>query len=171
MFCGNFAPSGWATRSGQLLPISQNTALFSLLGTTYGGPGRGQLRAAQPPGDEPHGTRRLRAGLARSVLGQTGGAATVTLATGRFLSTIPAANLGVAMLAPPGRRPGARGPKVGRELSTSLTSAPTAMSDGWVGVTRRGPATQTTCPPALSSTSSSPFKVFYPSRSLKLEKD
>ena len=36
----NFAPSGWATCDGQLLPISQNTALFSLLGTTYGGDGR-----------------------------------------------------------------------------------------------------------------------------------
>lgn len=36
----NFAPRGWATCSGQLLPIAQNTALFSLLGTTYGGDGR-----------------------------------------------------------------------------------------------------------------------------------
>ena len=36
----NFAPSGWATCNGQLIPISQNTALFSLLGTTYGGDGR-----------------------------------------------------------------------------------------------------------------------------------
>src|SRR5882724_8079483 len=39
MFGGNFAPKGWATCNGQLLPISQNTALFSLLGTTYGGNG------------------------------------------------------------------------------------------------------------------------------------
>jgi microcystin-dependent protein len=40
MFGGNFAPRGWAFCSGQLLPIAQNTALFSLLGTTYGGDGR-----------------------------------------------------------------------------------------------------------------------------------
>mgnify|MGYP000291569692 FL=1 len=40
MFAGNFAPRGWAFCNGQLLPISQNTALFSLLGTTYGGDGR-----------------------------------------------------------------------------------------------------------------------------------
>ncbi len=40
MFGGNFAPRGWAFCEGQLLPISQNTALFSLLGTTYGGDGR-----------------------------------------------------------------------------------------------------------------------------------
>ena len=40
MFAGNFAPKGWASCNGQLLPISQNTALFSLLGTTYGGDGK-----------------------------------------------------------------------------------------------------------------------------------
>ena len=40
MFAGNFAPVGWALCDGQLLPISQNTALFSLLGTTYGGDGK-----------------------------------------------------------------------------------------------------------------------------------
>ncbi len=40
MFGGNFAPRGWALCNGQLLPIAQNTALFSLLGTTYGGDGR-----------------------------------------------------------------------------------------------------------------------------------
>ncbi len=39
-FSGNFAPKGWALCNGQLLPISQNQALFSLLGTTYGGDGR-----------------------------------------------------------------------------------------------------------------------------------
>jgi microcystin-dependent protein len=40
MFAGNFAPRGWAFCEGQLLPISQNTALFSIIGTTYGGDGR-----------------------------------------------------------------------------------------------------------------------------------
>src|SRR4029077_9523368 len=40
MFGGNFAPQGWATCDGQILPISQNTALFALLGTTYGGNGQ-----------------------------------------------------------------------------------------------------------------------------------
>ena len=40
IFPFNFAPTGWATCDGQLLPISQNTALFSLLGTTYGGDGQ-----------------------------------------------------------------------------------------------------------------------------------
>jgi microcystin-dependent protein len=40
MFGGNFAPRGWALCDGQLLPISQNSALFSILGTTFGGDGR-----------------------------------------------------------------------------------------------------------------------------------
>jgi microcystin-dependent protein len=40
LFAGNFAPRGWAFCEGQLLPIAQNTALFSLLGTMYGGDGR-----------------------------------------------------------------------------------------------------------------------------------
>src|SRR5260370_26202396 len=40
IFTGNFAPKGWALCDGQLMPISQNTALFSLLGTTYGGDGK-----------------------------------------------------------------------------------------------------------------------------------
>jgi len=40
MFAGNFAPTGWALCDGQILPLSQNTALFSLLGTTYGGDGK-----------------------------------------------------------------------------------------------------------------------------------
>src|SRR5215212_4882735 len=40
MFGGNFAPRGWALCNGQILPIAQNTALFSLLGTTYGGNGQ-----------------------------------------------------------------------------------------------------------------------------------
>jgi microcystin-dependent protein len=48
MFAGNFAPTGWASCDGQILPISQNTALFSLLGTTYGGKVRGQASVIAP---------------------------------------------------------------------------------------------------------------------------
>ncbi|WAS96805.1 phage tail protein [Nannocystis punicea] len=40
LFAGNFVPRGWAACEGQLLPIAQNAALFSLLGNTYGGDGR-----------------------------------------------------------------------------------------------------------------------------------
>ena len=44
IFAGNFAPKGWATCDGQILSIAQNTALFSILGTTYGGNGRRRSR-------------------------------------------------------------------------------------------------------------------------------
>lgn len=78
MFGCNFAPRGWAFCDGQLLPISQNTALFSLLGTTYGGDGRStfalpnlQGRAAIFSGQGP--------GLSQRSIGETGGAQTVTL--------------------------------------------------------------------------------------------
>jgi microcystin-dependent protein len=40
LFAGNFCPRGWVQADGQLMPISQNTALFSILGTTYGGDGK-----------------------------------------------------------------------------------------------------------------------------------
>lgn len=80
IFAGNFAPRGWAFCNGQLLPISQNTALFSLLGTTYGGDGRVtfalpdlQGRAPMHPGQGP--------GLSFHNLGEQGGAETNTLSS------------------------------------------------------------------------------------------
>lgn len=78
LFPFNFAPSGWAFCDGQLMPISQNTALFSLLGTTYGGDGKTTFglpdlrgRAPMQPGQGQ--------GLSLRHLGEMGGAETVTL--------------------------------------------------------------------------------------------
>ncbi len=78
IFAGNFAPRSWAFCNGQLLPIAQNTALFSLIGTTYGGDGRTttalpnmQGRAPMHPGRGP--------GLTSRRLGQIAGTETVTL--------------------------------------------------------------------------------------------
>src|SRR5215213_9505849 len=85
----NFAPTGWALCNGQLLPISQNTALFSLLGTTYGGDGkstfalpdiRGQVVVG--PGQSP--------GTSEYYEGQAGGSQDVTLLN----SEMPAHNHG-----------------------------------------------------------------------------
>ncbi len=56
VFAGNFAPRGWAFCDGQLLPIAQNTALFSLLGTTYGGDGRTTFALPDLRGRSPIGT-------------------------------------------------------------------------------------------------------------------
>src|SRR5437667_1246354 len=78
IFPFNFPPVGWAFCNGQLLPISQNTALFSLLGTTYGGDGKSTFalpdlegRAPMHPGQGP--------GLSLHDLGETGGSETVSL--------------------------------------------------------------------------------------------
>lgn len=82
-FGGSFAPSGWATCEGQLIQISQNDALFSLLGTIYGGDGRTtfglpDLRGRVPvhPGNGP--------GLTPISLGQKGGVENVTLTTNQL---------------------------------------------------------------------------------------
>lgn len=84
IFGFNFAPTGWAMCNGQLLPISQNTALFSLLGTTYGGDGKStfalpdmQGNAPMHPGQGP--------GLSLHDLGELSGVDNVTL----LLSEIP----------------------------------------------------------------------------------
>lgn len=78
VFGFDFAPRGWATCDGQLLPISQNTALFSLLGTNYGGDGRStfglpDLRGRAPMmwGQGP--------GLTMRMIGEAGGSPTATL--------------------------------------------------------------------------------------------
>ena len=78
IWAGNFAPRGWAFCNGALLPIAQNTALFSLLGTIYGGDGRTtfglpnlQGRVPMHPGNGP--------GLTPRTLGQNGGVDAVTL--------------------------------------------------------------------------------------------
>jgi len=80
IFGGNFAPRGWAFCQGQLLPIAQNTALFSLLGTIYGGDGRTTFalpdmrgRVVVSPGNGP--------GLQSRAVGQRGGSQTNTLNT------------------------------------------------------------------------------------------
>lgn len=78
IFAGNFAPRGWAFCDGQLLPISQNTALFSLIGTTYGGDGRSTMGLPNLQGRAPmHAGRGP--GLSDRRLGQRGGVETVTL--------------------------------------------------------------------------------------------
>lgn len=87
MFAGNFAPTGWALCNGQLLPISQNTALFSLLGTTYGGDGKSTFALPNLQGYAPMQPGQG-LGLSNHDLGETAGAETVTLLT----TEIPAHN-------------------------------------------------------------------------------
>ncbi|MDF1606912.1 tail fiber protein [Hoeflea sp. YIM 152468] len=85
MFAGNFAPRGWAFCDGQLLAVSQNDALFSLLGTIYGGDGRTTFGLPDMRGRLPihagHGP-----GLSERRLGAKGGAETVTLTVNQLAS-------------------------------------------------------------------------------------
>ena len=78
MFGGNFAPQNWAFCNGQLLPISSNTALFSILGTTYGGDGRSTFALPDLRGRVPMGVGQG-SGLTPRTLGENGGAERVTL--------------------------------------------------------------------------------------------
>ncbi len=106
IFPFNFAPKGWAFCDGQILPLSQNTALFSLLGTTYGGDGKSnfalpnmQGNAPMHPGQGP--------GLSLHDLGETGGSETVTLLESEIPShshTLGAVNSDSTSQSPVGQR-------------------------------------------------------------------
>jgi microcystin-dependent protein len=103
IFPFNFAPKGWAFCDGQLLPLSQNTALFSLLGTTYGGDGKSNFGLPNMQGSSPMQPGQG-PGLSLHDLGESAGSDTVTL----LESEIPSHshqlmdNINPAQLAAPG---------------------------------------------------------------------
>src|SRR5215218_473307 len=83
MFAGSFAPAGWAFCDGQLMPISENDALFVLIGTTYGGDGQSTFALpnlqSRVPIHQGSGS-----GLSTYVIGESGGVESVTLTTGQI---------------------------------------------------------------------------------------
>jgi microcystin-dependent protein len=79
IFAGNFAPKGWAFCDGQLLPISQNTALFSLLGTMYGGDGKSTFALPDLQGASPMHAGQLGGSGTIYDQGQQGGEPSMTL--------------------------------------------------------------------------------------------
>jgi microcystin-dependent protein len=134
----NFAPTGWATCDGQLIPISQNTALFSLLGTNYGGDGRVTFglpnlggRMAMGFGQGP--------GLSPRQLGESAGQASVTLTANQMPAHVHGLTGGAAGLtaspanaamAPPAngaaayRMPGALAPMAADSLGPTGSGTP-----------------------------------------------
>ena len=131
LFAGNFAPRGWAFCNGQLLAISQNTALFSILGTTYGGNGQTtfalpDLRGRVPihPGQGP--------GLSPYDLGQQGGTETVTLSVSSLPahthSVSPGATNGAQTTNRPARAVPARGGAYAASPSADASMAPTSSA-------------------------------------------
>ena len=83
LFGFNFAPIGWAMCAGQLLPISQNTALFSLLGTTYGGNGTSNFALPDLRGRVPV-SQGQGLGLSSYIMGELEGSETVTLSAAQL---------------------------------------------------------------------------------------
>jgi microcystin-dependent protein len=98
LFPFNFAPTGWAMCDGQILPISQNTALFSLLGTQFGGNGTSNFALPNLQGTIPVGQGQG-PGLSLYDIGESGGTATVNLS----VSTIPSHSHSLPVSATAGR--------------------------------------------------------------------
>jgi len=109
IFPFNFAPRGWAFCNGQLMPISQNTALFSLLGTYYGGDGKSTFALPDLQGSAPLHTGQGQ-GLSEYFLGQVGGSENVTL----LQSEIPFHTHGLRANSSPGNRTAPSGNSIGR---------------------------------------------------------
>jgi microcystin-dependent protein len=95
MFAGNFAPRGYALCQGQLLAISQNTALFSILGTTYGGNGVNNFALPDLRGRGPIGQGQG-PGLPNITLGEVGGNSSVTILTSNLPSHTHTINVSTA---------------------------------------------------------------------------
>ncbi len=132
MFAGNFAPRGWAFCDGQLLATSQNEALFSLLGTIYGGDGRTTFGLPDLRGRIPlhAGTGP---GLSERKLGSKGGGETETLTTNQLASHTHDwnANTAVGDTAAPAGKVTAQSaaPRIYREVDQSQNLASTTIAD------------------------------------------
>ncbi|RTY90059.1 phage tail protein [Flavobacterium sp. GT3R68] len=134
MFAGNYAPAGWATCDGQLLPIAQNTALFSLLGTMYGGDGQTTFALPDLRGRVPvhSGTGP---GLSNYQQGQAGGSEANTIT----VSQMPAHNHTILAVTADGNQNVATNnlPANTKALDKEYSSAnpDTTMNPGMVGNT------------------------------------
>lgn len=132
LFPYNFAPRGWALCNGQILPIAQNTALFSLLGTTYGGNGQTTFGLPDLRGRVPISSGQG-LGLANRALGEAAGTESVTLTA----SQVPTHNHQVAVNAtdattsrPNGNYAATGGSYNSATDGTSLNSAAVSNSGG-----------------------------------------
>lgn len=136
MFGGNFAPKGWALCSGQVLSIAQNTALFSLLGVTYGG--NGQTTFALP---DLRGRFPMHAGngpgLSPRTLGEIGGSETVTLLSTQMPThnhAVNASSLAAGGPSPEGGIPGYTTDSNQTDIYAYSTTPNTTMSPQMIGL-------------------------------------
>ncbi len=124
LFACNFPPKGWALCAGQLMPISQNTALFSLLGTTYGGDGKSTFALPNLQGMVPI-QQGQGAGLSDRVLGEIAGEPAVTL----LVTEIPSHGHTMNATATPGTATASNGGQLAfASAGASKTSAGTVAN-------------------------------------------
>lgn len=165
MFGGNFAPSGWATCDGQILPISQNTALFSLLGTNFGGDGRTNFGLPNFQGSAPIG-QGTGSGLSPRNVGERGGETAVTL----LLNQMPAHSHGVNCVngggessTPGGNLWAEAGTGRGEQIYAAAAGTAQTMNNSVFGLTG-GSQPHNNMPPYLTVTFIIALQGIYPAR-------
>ncbi len=164
IFTGNFAPKGWALCDGQLMSISQNTALFSLLGTTYGGDGKSNFALPNLQGCAPMQAGQG-PGLSLRDLGETSGEQTVTL----LQTEMPAHSHGVQAasaggLPTPGSNAWAAGGK-GRPATFAATSTNNVQMNPFGTSIAGGNLPHNNMPPFLGLTFIIALQGVFPARS------
>jgi microcystin-dependent protein len=127
----NFAPQGWALCNGQLMPIAQNTALFSLLGTMYGGDGRVTFALPDLRGRAPLAFGQG-PGLANRTQGEVGGSESVTLTAANLPphSHTVAASSTATTKNPAGALPAVTGAGSSYGTTADLAMSPTMIGGG-----------------------------------------
>ena len=166
IFTGNFAPKGWALCDGQLMSISQNTALFSLLGTTYGGDGKSNFALPNLQGSAPL-QQGQGPGLSLYDLGQVGGEQTVTLLQSEMPShshTVLAGNTPGTNINPSDETWGEGSVSRGQHLYTQDTTQNTTMSQQAFSIAG-GNLPHNNMPPFLALTFIIALQGVYPARS------
>ncbi len=166
IFGFNFPPKGWAFCDGQLIAINQNTALFSLLGTTYGGDGISTFALPNLQGSAP-----LQPGQGNSLslrdLGEIGGEQSVTLLTSEMPShshTALANISGAQVTTPAGNTWAPPGAGRGLTIYDSGAGIPTPMSSQALAITG-GSQPHNNMPPYLTLNLCIAMQGIYPSRS------
>src|SRR5262249_2902862 len=159
LFAGNFAPRSWALCAGQLMSIAQNQALFSILGTTYGGDGQTTFGLPDLRGRVPLGWGQG-AGLPNHTIGEISGAETSTLSSTQLPAHTHTASIGTLNIATASVAGNRRSP-VDAIFATEAAGVTDVYSDGSANVTMAADALSGA--PALANAGAGqPFGIVQP---------